>query len=347
MIKDFNFKLLFIPLFGICIPALSGLVYYSNFKLLQVVSSNLFFILCWYLTWQGTVNFIARVRNNKYLLHTLHKLLLLCSVAFLIAALLSATSALIWEQAWLPILNQKAIIDYGLNSGLLMVFIILIYEILFLKKEVELDTQIVDQLDLDRQHAELNVLSNELDPHFIFNSLTSLTHLINNNTEKASLFTQKLAQSYKYLLVHKNHEMISLAEELRFIDDYFFLLQIRHDHKLQLTIDLDENRCSRYLVLPCAVQILIENAIKHNQFSEAAPLNICISMNNRFLKISNNVSVKPYLVESTNIGLKNLQKRYKITCKKDILIYRIREKFVVNLPLIPKPSNQYEKSNYN
>ncbi|HVG40018.1 MAG TPA: histidine kinase, partial [Chitinophagaceae bacterium] len=200
--------------------------------------------------------------------------------------------------------------------------------------EVELDTKIVDQLDQERQHAEMNVLKNELDPHFIFNSLTALAHLVNDNTDKAKLFIQKLAQAYKYLLMNKDREIISLNEELQFLDNYFFLLQIRHDHKLKLEVDIDESRNNRVMILPCALQILIENAIKHNQFTEAEPLVINISLNGVFLNVSNNVRSKPYMVESTNIGLKNLSTRYKLTCNKDIVINRLKERFIVKLPII-------------
>ena len=346
MIKDFLLKLFFIPLLGICTPVISGLVVYANFSPLHLLFTNLYFIVCWFITWHGGVHFMARLRSTKNTSHIFSKLLLLCSAAFVFAAFVSYVSAFIWQLAYLQHINQKTLVDYCILSGVFILFVTLIYEILFLKKEVELDTKIVDQLDLDRQHAEMNVLKNELDPHFIFNSLTSLSHLINNNTEKASLFTQKLAQSYKYFLVHRSHEMILLSEELRFIDDYFFLLQIRHDHKLKLKVDVDESRTHSCFILPCAIQILIENAIKHNTFSDTEPLEICISMNNNFIKVVNKVRSKPMMVESTNIGLRNLKKRYKIMCNKDILIYRIREKFVVNLPLITTP-NHYEKSNYN
>jgi LytS/YehU family sensor histidine kinase len=178
----------------------------------------------------------------------------------------------------------------------------------------------------------MNVLKNELDPHFILNSLTALSHLITNDTDKAQLFTQKLAQAYKYLLINKDRDLISLEEELRFIDNYFFLLQIRHDDKLKLQVNIDKDR--RMMILPCALQILIENAIKHNLFTEEHPLIINISLNGAFLNVANNVRSKPYQVDSTNIGLKNLSTRYKLTCNRDIIVYNAKEKFIVKLPII-------------
>ena len=117
----------------------------------------------------------------------------------------------------------------------------LVYEILFLSKERELDTKIVEELDRERVQAELDVLYNELDPHFIFNSLNTLNHLIITNPEAAHLFNSRLAQVYKYVLMNKNRELVSLSNELEFIESYFFLLQVRHENKLLFELDAKES----------------------------------------------------------------------------------------------------------
>src|SRR5688500_4237115 len=124
--------------------------------------------------------------------------------------------------------------------------------------------KIVDQLDKERQNAELNSLKGELDPHFVFNALTTLSHLISVDTDKAQLFTQKLAQVYKYLLINKDRELISLNDEIKFIDDYFFLLNIRYDNRLRLSFHMANQYVEKIMILPCSLQLLIENAIKHN-----------------------------------------------------------------------------------
>ena len=138
-----------------------------------------------------------------------------------------------------------------------------------------MDNKIVDQLDQERSQAELQALTNEMDPHFIFNSLNTLNHLILNNPPQAHLFNNKLAQVYKYFLINKTRELISLKDEMEFIDDYFFLLQIRHDSKLQLQVELNDE-ANKAMIPPCAIQVLVENAIKHNEFTEHNPLLITI-----------------------------------------------------------------------
>jgi two-component system LytT family sensor kinase len=212
----------------------------------------------------------------------------------------------------------------------------LVYEILFLTKEREIDTKIVTQLDRERSQAELQALTNEMDPHFIFNSLNTLNHLIVNEPEQAYLFNNRLAQVYKYFLLNKTRELISLKEELEFIESYFYLLQIRHDNKLLLTKELNE-KSGVVMIPPCSLQILVENAIKHNEFTADKPLKIKISLNDHYLKVSNPIKPKPYAVNSTGIGLKNLRSRYKILFNQDITIESSRENFVVKLPLIASP----------
>lgn len=209
----------------------------------------------------------------------------------------------------------------------------LVYEILFLSKERELDTQIVDQLDKERSQAELQALTNEMDPHFIFNSLNTLNHLILHQPLEAHSFNNRLAQVYKYFLINKNKELIPLKDELEFIESYFYLLQIRHDDKLQLQTVLNGSS-PEVLIPPCSLQILVENAIKHNEFTEENPLQIKVMANDKYLYVSNNIKPKPYAVHSTGIGLKNLSSRYRILLQKDIHIESTRENFTVKLPLI-------------
>ena len=120
---------------------------------------------------------------------------------------------------------------------------------------------------------------------------------------------------------------------MEFIDNYFYLLQIRHDGKLQLHVDLTEEN-NKAMIPPCALQVLVENAIKHNEFTEDNPLLITISMNGSYIRVSNNAKPKTYAINSTGIGLKNLSSRYRIITRKNIEIEKGRDRFTVKLPLI-------------
>ena len=261
------------------------------------------------------------------------KIAAVCFVSALYGACTGGLSSLIWLKMSREVFNWMNIYKFIAACVAAVIVFTLIYEILFLSKERELDTKIVDQLDKELSQAELQVLNNEMDPHFLFNSLNTLNHLILNDPKQAHLFNNHLAQVYKYFLINKNKELISLKEELEFIESYFFLLQIRHDNKLQLLTMLD-GKGATVMIPPCSLQILVENAIKHNEFSEANPLLIKVSIIDHYLQVSNNTKPKLYAVNSTGIGLKNLSSRYKLLFRKDITIATSRDNFIVKLPLI-------------
>ena len=339
MIKDTLFKTLSIPILGVLIPLLSRLIRYPGLEWMEIIGSNVFFITTSYIIWQGSVRIISRLRRLPLVKQRFFlKLTMLCASTAVYAFILSSVSALIWQQIFLSAIDTKPVFACGVTAAVIVIFLTLMYEALFLSKERELDTKIVDQLDKERVNAELNSLKGELDPHFVFNSLSTLSHLISIDTNKAQLFTQKLAQVYKYLLINKDRELISLSDEIKFIGDYFFLLNIRYDGRLNLSFNMDNNYVEKIMIIPCSLQLLIENAIKHNQFTDQDPLHINVSLNGEYLKVENNIHAKQYAPESTRIGLTNLSNRYRLVYNKDIIINRGEDKFVVKLPLIKQNS---------
>ena len=335
MIKDAAAKLLLIPLFSLFIPISTNFFSCSNCVFYRAAFTFLLYIAVTLFIWQGVVALTAFTRNNPYIRKRIAlKVLLLIAGASLFSFIITGAFVQLLYYYFADVIQYRNAPYYTVAYLVLAPVITLTYEILFLQKEQELDSKIVAQLDYERQSAELNVLKAELDPHFIFNSLNTLAPLIVTETAKAQVFTTKLAQTYKYLLLKKDRELISLGEELRFIEDYFFLLQIRHEHKLKLQIELNEMAPHKVMILPFALQLLIENAIKHNQFSETSPLVINITLTKQFIQVSNTVHPKTYGVESTYVGLKNLSARYRLTCNRDIIIYQTPDTFLVKLPLI-------------
>jgi two-component system, LytTR family, sensor kinase len=334
MIKDRIFKTFCIPILGIAIPLLSHLINYRQMSTGKIILSNLCFIATSFVTWQGSVYIVSHVRRNKTIRKKLFlKLFMLCGLTALYGFIITCTSALLWQNIILKVSDLKPAINCGLIAAGMVMFLTLIYEALFLSKERELDIKIVDQLDKERLQAELTALKGELEPHFVFNSLTTISHLISVDPEKAQMFTQKLAVVYKYLLVNKGKELVSLEDELSFIDNYVYLLRIRYDDKISLQFNL-KRAGEKIMIIPCSLQLLIENAIKHNFFTEADPLQISISMNGEYLKVENNTRRKNYAVESTKVGLSNLRTHYKLICNKNVLIYEKDSRFTVKLPLI-------------
>lgn len=334
MIKDAHLRLIFIPLLGVSLPVLSGSITYARYSVYEIILANLFFIITSLFIWTGSNWLHGKIRSiYAPYSNPFYKIATVCFSEALYGASVGGLAVFCWLKFSRESFQWIAVYKFVSVCVLAVIIFSLIYEILFLSKERELDNRIVLQLDRERTQAELQALTNELDPHFIFNSLNTLNHLITTNPEQAHLFNNKLAQVYKYFLINRVRELISLEDELEFINSYFYLLQIRHEGKLQLTIELNpESRNTK--IPPCALQILVENAIKHNEFSETNPLHIRVAINSHFLKVTNNIKPKPYSVTSTGIGLKNLSSRYKIICRRDIVIESNRETYTVKLPLI-------------
>ena len=219
-------------------------------------------------------------------------------------------------------------------SVLAVIIFTVLYEVLYLTKEREDDTEKVEHLDYELTKAEIMSLRNKLDPHFIFNSLTALSYLISNDPLMADQFNRKLAEVYKYFLINREKEFITLEKEIDFVEDYFFLLSIRHDHKLHLHVDVTETDTKQLMIVPYTLQILVENAIKHNEFSREHPLLVDISVRDNCLIVSNTKAGKKLLHEGAGIGLKNLSVQYQLLAKSKIEISD-EEKFIVKVPLQP------------
>jgi sensor histidine kinase YesM len=335
MIRDRYLRILFIPLLGIMIPAVSGIITYRLYSTIEIITANIYFIITSFCIWMGSNWIHSKLRSHFEIgSNPFPKIASLCAISLLYGVSVGTISTMTWFSVSMDVFNWNTLLKFDLFCALAIIVFTLVYEILFLNKERELDSKIVDQLDRERSQAELEALRNQLDPHFIFNSLNTLNHLIINNPQQAYLFNNKLAQVYKYFLINKNNELISLHDELEFIDSYFFLLQIRHDDKLNMETELNENNERVIMIPPFALQTLVENAIKHNEFNHENPLYIKIAMNHEYLKVSNNVKPKPYLVNSTGIGLKNLSSRYRILSNRDIVIENTDKDFTVKLPLI-------------
>jgi sensor histidine kinase YesM len=335
MIKDKYLRLLFIPLLGMLIPFFSGIISYKSYTVLQLIAINLYYILLSYCIWVGAswihrkMRFIFKNFSNPII-----KVFSVSLIGGLFGAAISGIFSIAWYKmskenfSWPPIFKCIAF------SSLAVLLFTLVYEILFLSNQRNLYTKIVDQLDWERSKAEMSVLKNELEPHFIFNCLNTLSYLILNDPQTAHTFNSKLATVYKYFLVNKDRELITLQGEIEFIENYFFVLQVRHDNKLHLITEINNQQEGIIMILPCALQILVENAIKHNEFTDADPLNIRVVLNGEYIQIRNNKRPKPYLVNSTGIGLRNLSSRYRLICNKDILVETTENEFIVKLPLI-------------
>ncbi len=334
MIKDKTLRVLFIPLLGVIIPFFSGIISYQQYTLLQLILIHFYFVFLSFCIWVGATWVHKKLRFLfKGMENPISKVLSVSVIGGIFGAAISGIFCIAWYKMssevfdWLPVSKCIAF------SSMAVVLFTMVYEIIFLGRQRTLYSKMVDQLDWERSRAEMSVFRNELDPHFMFNSLNTLSYLILHDAQTAHAFNSKLASVYKYFLLNKDREMITLEGELEFIGNYFFVLQVRHDNKISFSNEINEH-VGTIMVPPYALQILVENAIKHNEFSETDPLNIRMMLNGEYILVKNNKKRKMYGVTSTGIGLKNLSNRYKLVCNKNILIEEFENDYVVKLPLI-------------
>lgn len=188
---------------------------------------------------------------------------------------------------------------------------------------------------LKKQHAEaqFEALRNQINPHFLFNSFNVLSALVHKDTDTASKFIEQLSTVYRYLLHNQQNKIVSLRDELSFLDSYIFLLKIRFQENLNIEINIDEEYFDTYIA-PATLQLLIENAIKHNVVSKSHPLDIKIVVNEKFIQVENSLKLKEVKEESTGLGLKNIKKRYDYLCGENAIITNSNGVFSVKVPVI-------------
>ena len=197
-------------------------------------------------------------------------------------------------------------------------------------KDTELKKEILEK---EKATVQYDNLKNQLNPHFLFNSLTSLNSLIFENPQLASEFLHQLSKVYRYVLEHKDKTLVTVSTEVNFISNYVQLLIARFDRGLLVNINISDAALDQK-ILPVTLQILIENAMKHNVTSQDSPLEIDIYDDAGYLIVRNNLQLKQIIDTSNGQGLENLKSLYRVLIENEIVIEKTETKFIVKIPLI-------------
>jgi two-component system, LytTR family, sensor kinase len=180
---------------------------------------------------------------------------------------------------------------------------------------------------------QYQIMQNQVNPHFLFNSLNTLGSLIDLDHHKAKEFTRELSMFYRELLYFKDKDLVPLSDELNFVKKYIYLQKIRFGDNFEVQIFLKEP--NGYEVIPMSVQMMVENAVKHNIISKEKPLNIIIGQSNEAeIFVENNLQLRENISGSNQIGLKNLTEQYRFLTGKEMVIMRDEHFFRVTIPLI-------------
>lgn len=187
------------------------------------------------------------------------------------------------------------------------------------------------KMERDKLRYQFEALKNQINPHFLFNSLNVLASLAYHDADKTNLFAKKLAEVYRYLIVTRDRQTVELEEELQFVEAYLYLERIRFGEALQVTVT-DHHTRKKASVVPASLQMLVENAVKHNISTLKSPLLIHIAIDDKAVRVSNNLQLRSYTVKN-GVGLENLRRQYRLQGK-DILVAKGDTEFVVELPFI-------------
>jgi len=224
--------------------------------------------------------------------------------------------------------------DYVFAMGVTFVITLTAYLIGFYKAYKE--NQVKEQkMIAGAASAQFESLKNQIDPHFLFNSLNVLSSLIEENTEAAQKFTTSLSKVYRYVLEQKDKELISVEEELSFAKTYMNLLKMRFENSLfyELPEEIPDHDSK---VVPLSLQLLLENTVKHNVVSEQRPLHIRIFIDGDYLCIENDLQKKEVLFDRKGVGIENIVNRYGILTRRKVLVEQNDKIFAVRIPILTK-----------
>lgn len=235
--------------------------------------------------------------------------------------------------------HQKMNSDFFIETGSFMVKVAFTFvflgslisnAIMFFKNWKEAAVQ-QEKLKREQLALQYETLKSQVNPHFLFNNLNSLTSLISSNPDKAIDFVKKLSEVYRYVLDQKNNELVALELELKFLESYVFLQKIRFEANLDVHINI---RPGNFKVIPLSIQMLVENAIKHNEISDKNPLIIRIfSAEDGYLTVENKLQKKGGS-EGSGSGIENIKERYQFFTDKKVMIAENSGNFVVRIPLL-------------
>jgi len=229
--------------------------------------------------------------------------------------------------------NKLAPFVAEISEIILIALVFFVYEGIFYFNKSKLIEIEKNKLEKVTAEQKLNTLKNQVNPHFLFNSLNTLVTLIPEDEDQAIQFVQELSKTYRTILEVRDEKLITIEKELEALDSYIYLLKTRFQGKIHIINTIPEVYLKEF-ILPISLQILIENAVKHNIVSKSKPLRIEMFVKDNFLVVKNNLQKKDQVFASTKVGLTNIRSRYKFMTSQEVKVEETENDFIVRLPII-------------
>ncbi|MCH9660186.1 MAG: 2TM domain-containing protein [Bacteroidetes bacterium] len=317
------------------IQYLNGYSYDTGKEILIVFGYNQLYSIVLYMANMLLINYLIKRYGSKLfklqnLLKGIFGGMIVTVVALFLLHLFS--KVVIQDTSITDFIGTERIEHYYGSFIISMVITAIFYAIYFYRYKQE--NKVKEQKIIAKTaSAQFDALKNQLDPHFLFNSLNVLTSLIEENPEAATRFTTALSKVYRYVLEQKNKELVTVAEELKFAKLYMSLIKMRFEDSIVFTVpETVSNLEAR--VVPLSLQLLLENAVKHNQVTPSKKLHISIKEEDGNLMVVNNIQPKKVLKKSSGVGLQNIRQRYGIITDRPMKIYQDERTFSVSIPML-------------
>lgn len=336
-VRDGAIRSVGIPLLGIAIPNLTGTFGALTLSAAWYWAGQGWFLLLSFAIWQGNRHLILGLRQRMdWCTQPVRKVVVLIAMTLTYSITVTVLAMVIWFSV-----APFAGIDWGCVAlvtavvALAVLFVTHVYETTFLINERLEDRLRLEQLERARLQAELDTIKSQLAPHFLFNCLHALGVLIEENPAQARMFNQHMAAVCRYLLVQQKRDLVPLADELEFFEAYVALTRLRFIEGLQLQLAGFDDVAGRYIP-PASLQLLLENAIKHNAFNAQEPLRIDVSLEGDHIKFVNacRLGGVPARPPGAGLGLKNLRERFQLITRRAIEVRQSGRTFAVSLPLL-------------
>jgi hypothetical protein len=342
-VHDFWPRVVASPILGALVANLSGLIDHTRHSTGVLVASYTWFALVAFLVWEGNRRLYFRLpRREDWLLRPWSRLGVLLMVIGLCTLPIAFTLLWLWREAT----GDFGTRQYALTTALfavvaLVIAITHVYETVFLLRDWESDRLRSAHVERARLETELESLGREVDPHFLFNNLNALAHLIDQRSDAAPGFIRTLSASYRYVLECRGRRLVPLAEEIEALERHRALANLRYAGGVRLEVEVDA--AARHLLLPpVSLSELFQNALKHNTIEADHPISIRVRVEGTTLVFENDLRSLPK-TRSTGLGLANLRERFRIATGRAAVWVIDQNRFVVQLPLVsgssPVPSS--------
>ena len=339
-IRDLEARLLLSPVFGIVIPVLSGLVDPRRHSVGGLALSYAYFSLCAFVIWSGNRALYLRLTHrDDWLERPWRRITILLVAIGLYTTPISWLTLVIWQR----ITGDSGLRPFAVLTAVLAILVVVVvithvYETVFLLRDWESARLKAARLEQARLQAKLDALTREVDPHFLFNSLHALAHLVERKDPNAVTYIEALADAYRYVLSASTRRLVTLAEELDALERHRLLTSLRYGDTVRIDTSITREHARRWTLPPVSLGELLTNVFKHNAASRERPLVLRLTLDEHRLIVENDLRPLASGRPSAGVGLVNLAERHRLATGQDMSWTRDQNVFRVEIPLNAVPA---------